>query len=229
MQITLRSIRSTVAVAVTALLLAAAQTNVAVFAQTPATSAALSEVTIKSLQEALNKQGIATNSDGVLNDQTRASIRKYQSQHHLPVTGEPDKATLDKLGVNARQTAVPSGQADQAAAPGSQMMAGGMMAGRMMQGGMMSCPMMQGQAAAPSGMMRGGMQMQPGQIPQGGVSDREMMQSMMQMMLMMQGMMQMMHAQLQRQQAPTAPVAPMQPGSMPQDQIQPGQMQHGPR
>lgn len=221
MKIVLRSIRFTVAVAVTALLLTGAQTNVVAFAQTPATSVALSEATIKSLQEALNKQGIATNSDGVLNDQTRASIRKYQSQHHLPVTGEPDKATLDKLGVAARQSTAPGGQADQAqvgTAPGGQMMARGMM-----QGGMMNCPMMQGQPVAPSGMMRGGMQMQPGQTPQGGVTDREMMQSMMQLMQMMHGMMQMMHAQMQRQ-APTAPVAPMQSGSMPQ-----GQMQHGPR
>jgi hypothetical protein len=221
MKIVLRSIRFTVAVAVTALLLTGAQTNVVAFAQTPATSVALSEATIKSLQEALNKQGIATNSDGVLNDQTRASIRKYQSQHHLPVTGEPDKATLDKLGVAARQSTAPGGQADQAqvgTAPGGQMMARGMM-----QGGMMNCPMMQGQSVAPSGMMRGGMQMQPGQTPQGGVTDREMMQSMMQLMQMMHGMMQMMHAQMQRQ-APTAPVAPMQSGSMPQ-----GQMQHGPR
>lgn len=224
MQIMLRSIRFTVAVAVTALLLTSAQPNVAAFAQTPATSAALSEATIKSLQEALNKQGISTNSDGVLNDQTRASIRKYQSQHHLPVTGEPDKATLDKLGVAARQSAVPGGQADQAqvgTAPGAQMMAGGMMRGGMMQGGMMNCPMMQGQPMAPSGTMRGGMQMQPGQTPQGGVTDREMMQSMMQMMQMMHGMMQMMHAQMQRQQAPTGQVTPMEPGAMPRGQMQP--------
>lgn len=73
------------------------------FAQTTpptlVTSAALSEATIKALQEALTKQGIAVKIDGVLTDETRAAIRKYQSQHHLPVTGEPDKATLDKLGV----------------------------------------------------------------------------------------------------------------------------------
>lgn len=232
MQITLRSIRFAVAVAVTALLLTGAQPNAVAFAQTPTTSAALSEATIKFLQEALNKQGIATNSDGVLNDQTRASIRKYQSQHHLPVTGEPDKATLDKLGVAARQSAAPGGQTDQAqggTAPGTQMMAGGMMPRGMMQGGMMNCPMMQGQAAAPSGMMRGGMQMQPGQTPQGGVTDREMMQSMMQMMQMMHGMMQIMHAQMQRQQTSSGQMTPMQPSAMPQGPIHPGPMQQGPR
>src|SRR3990172_2916915 len=74
----------------------------------PATTAtALSESTVKALQEALIKQGIAVKADGVLSDETRNAIRKYQSQHHLPVTGEPDKATLDKLGVKSRQSAVP--------------------------------------------------------------------------------------------------------------------------
>ena len=68
------------------------------YAQT-APPPALTEATVKALQEALNKQGIAVKADGVLTDETKAAIRKYQSQHHLPVTGEPDKATLDKLGV----------------------------------------------------------------------------------------------------------------------------------
>lgn len=75
----------------------------------PAPSAPLSEVTVKALQEALNKQGIPVRQDGILNDETRAGIRKYQSQHHLPVTGEPDKATLDKLGVVDRRSGVPGG------------------------------------------------------------------------------------------------------------------------
>ena len=84
-----------------------------------ATSTALSESTIKALQEALNKQGIAVKTDGVLNDETRTAIKKYQTQHHLPVTGEPDKATLDKLGVapgavsTTAQSTPPAPQAQQ--------------------------------------------------------------------------------------------------------------------
>lgn len=234
MQITLKNIRLVAAAAAAAALLTAAQPDMPAFAQTPTTtSAALPEAAIRSLQEALNKLGIATKTDGVLNDETRAAIRKYQSQHHLAVTGEPDKATLDKLGVTARQSATPLGQAVQAqpgATTGAANPTAGpqMMPGGMMQGGMMSCPMMQGQAAGPSGMMQGGM-MQPGQRPQSGTADREMMQNMMQMMQMMQGMMQMMHAQMQRQQTPSAATAPMQPGQMQPDQMKPGQMPQAPR
>src|SRR5918994_3887895 len=72
------------------------------FAQTSppaATTVVVPESTIRAVQEALAKQGITVKVDGVLNDDTRRAIRTYQSQHHLPVTGDPDKATLDKLGV----------------------------------------------------------------------------------------------------------------------------------
>jgi lysozyme family protein len=133
----------------------------------------LSESTIKALQEALTKQGIAVKVDGVLSDETRAAIRKYQTEHHLPVTGEPDKATLDKLGVAVSapaQSAPPAAaqaqpsQAPQPPQPGQ--MPGGMM---------MECPMMQGQ-------MQGMMQMM--QTMQG------QMQGMMQMMQTMQRQMQ---------------------------------------
>jgi peptidoglycan hydrolase-like protein with peptidoglycan-binding domain len=121
------------------------------------TSAAPTESVIKALQEALNKQGIAVKVDGVLDEETRVAIRKYQSQHHVPVTGEPDKATLDKLGV--RQSATPTqpsvvGQAGptppapaQASTPPAQM-----------PGGMMNCPMMQGQMQSMMQMMQGMMQ-----------------------------------------------------------------------
>lgn len=153
-------------------------TTVSAVAQTAPTtapaSAALSEATIKSLQEALNKQGIAVKADGVLTEETRAAIRKYQSQHHLPVTGEPDKATLDKLGV-AVAGAAPAGQTAQApTTPGmgpmmgpqmTQMMPQGMMGPGMMgsqmpmagamptQQGMMMCPMMAGMMGQQPGMM----------------------------------------------------------------------------
>ena len=87
-------------------MLVGASPDFVAFAQTTppaATSVALTEPTIRALQQALNKQGIVVKVDGVLNDETRAAIRKYQSQHHLSVTGEPDKATLDKLGVGVVQ------------------------------------------------------------------------------------------------------------------------------
>ena len=161
---------------------ALAQAQAQSAAPLPATSAVLSESTIKALQDALSQQGIAVDADGVLSDATRAAIRRYQSQHHLPVTGEPDKATLDKLGV--RQTAAPAqppalaqatpttppaaSPSAQAQAPTSPPMQPGHMPGGMM----MSCPMMQGMPGM-QGMMHG------------------------QMMQMMQGMMQMMHAQMQ--------------------------------
>ena len=112
---------------------------------TAPTSVALSEATIKSLQEALNKQGIAVKVDGILTDETRAAIRKYQSQHHLSVTGEPDKATLDKLGVSVALGAVPSGQTAQTpTTPGMGPMMGPQMIQTMPQG-MMGPGMMGGQ------------------------------------------------------------------------------------
>ena len=138
----------------------------------------LTEPTIKALQEALNSQGISVTITGILNDETRAAVRKYQTQHHLPVTGDPDKATLDKLGV--RVSAAPAEQTTgQATSPPSSGAAsphaGGMM---------MNCPMMQGQMPA---MMQGQMAaMMQGQM----AAMMQMMQSMMQMMQTMQGQMQ---------------------------------------
>ncbi|MGE0280061.1 MAG: peptidoglycan-binding domain-containing protein [Rhizobiaceae bacterium] len=155
-------------------------TPVSVVAQpattTAPTSATMTEATIRSLQEALNKQGIAVKVDGILTEDTRAAIRKYQSQHHLPVTGEPDKATLDKLGV-AVAGAAPAGRTAQAPTTpgmgpmmGRQMMPGmpqgmmgpGMMSGQMpmagampTQQGMMMCPMMAGMMGQQPGMMGG--------------------------------------------------------------------------
>ena len=191
----------------------------------PAASPTLSETTIKAVQEALNKQGIAVRTDGVMNDETRTAIRKYQSQHHLPVTGDADKATLDKLGVVGQLGAAPSststvGQGAPSSAEHDHSHGSG---------GTTSGPMMQGMMQAMHGMM--GMmhgQMQPGQrgpmmMPppgggpmrpqQGGPMNCPMMSEsnqapgaqMMQMMEMMQGMMQMMQTmqkQMQSEQKP---------------------------
>ena len=171
---------------------AATQTQTA---PSSATSAAFSEPTIKALQEALSKQGIAVKADGVLSDETRAAIKSYQTQHHLPVTGEPDKATLDKLGVVVARSAAPAQPQTFAQAAPTPPPAGSPPAatqptpqaptqpGQMPGGMMMNCPMMQGQ-------MQGMMQMM--QTMQG----------------QMQGMMQMMQT-MQRQMPP----GPAQPGA----------------
>ena len=158
---------STIALAA-AISIVGSSPNFVAFAQTTpppaATSGALTEPTIRALQDALNKQGIAVKADGVLNDETRAAIRKYQSQHHLPVTGEPDKATLNKLGVIVAQGAAPAESAPPTAGQGQ------------MQGGMMmDCPMMQGQMQEMMKMMQGMMgmmqmmqgKMQPGPMQPG--------------------------------------------------------------
>jgi hypothetical protein len=172
--------------------------TLAAFGQSPtAVTAPTPDSTIKALQEALNSQGIVVKVDGVLDDETRAAIRKFQSQHHVPVTGEPDKATLSKLGVRqssaptqstviAQATPMPPSTASSATPQSSPAQSGGMM---------MNCPMMQGQMQSMSqGHMQPMMQNQ--------------MQSMMQMMQMMQGMMQMMQAQIQ-----SGPMQRGQPGT----------------
>lgn len=155
------------------LVIAPAQNEFAIAQQGATTSApsSLSEPVVRALQEALNRQGISVKVDGQLSDETRAAVRKYQSQHHLPVTGEPDKATLDKLGVRLAAAAEKPTTA-QAPTPPSQMPQGGMM--------MMNCPMMEGQMTAMMEMMKGmmqmmqqmqgqmkGMPMQPGAMPPG--------------------------------------------------------------
>lgn len=152
-----------------------------------ATSQFLTKAMVQALQEALNQQGIAVKTDGILNDETRAAVRKYQSQHHLAVTCEPDKATLAKLGVVTRQSessdSPPSeGQAQTTGqAPSGPGMAQAPMQPGQAQGGMMNCPMMQ---TSMQNMM-------------------QMMQGMMQMMQMMQG--QMMQGPMQPGQMGPAP------------------------
>lgn len=114
---------------------------------TPPASATLPEAVVKALQEALNKQGISVKTNGVLDDDTRAAIKKYQSQHHLPVTGEPDKATLDKLGVATAK----SGEAPTAPGPAGQEKAG-MGQGHMMGQGQGMMKNMMGGGQSGSGM-----------------------------------------------------------------------------
>jgi peptidoglycan hydrolase-like protein with peptidoglycan-binding domain len=142
----------------------------------PATSAVLPRPTVLSLQEALNRQGAVIKVDGVLGNETRAAIRQFQSQHHLPVTGEPDRATLDKLGVLDRSGTAQAAMAGRhAGMPGqAHPQAGGM------QGGMMHSGMMGGEMMKHHEMMRTQMQ-----------SMMSMMQDMMKRMEAMQSQMQM--------------------------------------
>jgi hypothetical protein len=180
-----------------------------------ASAQSLSPSTIVALQESLNKQGIAVPTDGVLSDATRAAIRQYQSQHHLPVTGEPDRATLAKLGVADREAASPAAATAQAAPQSSE---AGQTQGRtaptpqmpmqQMPSGMMSPSMMHGMTQMMHGMMR---MMQSQMRPASGrAADRDMMgcpmmhgssqgpeaEQMRGMMQMMQGMMTMMHGHM---------------------------------
>ncbi|MBL8688140.1 MAG: peptidoglycan-binding protein [Rhodospirillaceae bacterium] len=109
----------------------------------PAASTVLPRSTVLSLQEALSKQGAVIKVDGVLGNETRAAIRQFQSQHHLPVTGEPDRATLDKLGVLDRSGAAQAQMAQpRMAMPGQATPQAGGMQGGMMRGGMMGGEMM---------------------------------------------------------------------------------------
>jgi peptidoglycan hydrolase-like protein with peptidoglycan-binding domain len=162
MQKSLKKLRLSFAALLAALLVGSMSPTSATYAQSTSTStptsATLSESTIKVLQEALNKQGITVKTDGVLNDETRNALRTFQSKHHLSVTGEADKATLDKLGVVAQlgtvadspstvgQVASPSTPSPQAQTqPGQEPR--GMMSGPMMQG------MMRGMMETMQGMM----------------------------------------------------------------------------
>ena len=179
---------SAIAVAAATMLVSTSPIFVAFAQPTPPAATSIAESTIKALQEALNKQGIAVKVDGVLDEETRAAIRKFQSQHHVPVTGEPDRATLDKLGV--RESAAPAQAPVVAqATPTSPSVSPSAptQPGQAPGGMMMDCPMMQGQ-----------------------------MQSMMQMMQGMMQMMQTMQTQMQSGQSQPGQMRPgqMQPGQM---------------
>ncbi len=138
----------------------------------PTASAAQSRSTVSVLQEALNKQGFVVKVDGVLGGETRSAIRRFQSQHHLPVTGEPDKSTLDKLGVAAAQGTAQAPMAHQGMA-------------------------MPGQANPPGGGMQGGM-MGRGMMEHHAMMQRQM-QSMMSMMQELMKKMEAMQSQMQMQ------------------------------
>jgi hypothetical protein len=47
---------------------------------------------------------------GQLDGSTRAALAKFQSQHNLPPTGDPDESTIRKLGLNLAEVFVSAGQ-----------------------------------------------------------------------------------------------------------------------
>ena len=168
---TMKSIRLfAIVVAASTAFATASLVSVASAQNPPPTGTSVAEATIKALQEALNKQGITVNADGVLNEETRAAIRKYQTQHHVPVTGEPDKATLDKLGVRtgAAPTSAPVlAQSASTPPPASSSQPQTSPVSPPPAGMMMDCSMMQGQMQTMMQMMQGMMQMMTAQTPPG--------------------------------------------------------------
>ena len=158
MRSNLKQIRRGAAGLAVAFMLTGVSPSFVAFAQVAApAAAALPEPAIKALQDALNRQGIAVKADGVLNEETRSAILRYQSQHHLPGTGDPDKATLDKLGVRlgtAPDQSATVAQAAPAEGPPAQAPSSPQAPAAPMPGGMMiSGPMMQGMMQTMRAMM----------------------------------------------------------------------------
>ncbi|HLI12326.1 MAG TPA: peptidoglycan-binding domain-containing protein [Alphaproteobacteria bacterium] len=54
---------------------------------------------VKSLQDALNKQGASLTVDGKMGPKTRAALKSFQQAHGLKATGHVDKATKAALGM----------------------------------------------------------------------------------------------------------------------------------
>jgi peptidoglycan hydrolase-like protein with peptidoglycan-binding domain len=54
---------------------------------------------IESVQMALNANGAKLTVDGRMGPKTAAALRAFQHQHKLKITGRPDRATLQALGV----------------------------------------------------------------------------------------------------------------------------------
>jgi hypothetical protein len=55
---------------------------------------------LRSVQQALNRAGYPAPVDGKLGKSTRRALRHFQRAHGLPATGQADRPTLIKLGLN---------------------------------------------------------------------------------------------------------------------------------
>jgi peptidoglycan hydrolase-like protein with peptidoglycan-binding domain len=54
---------------------------------------------VKSMQEALNKNGAKLSVDGKMGPKTRAALKSFQQGHGLKATGKLDAATKKALGI----------------------------------------------------------------------------------------------------------------------------------
>lgn len=54
---------------------------------------------VVALQKALNAEGYKLKADGFMGKKTRTALKRYQKKNNLKVTGQPDQATLDRLGI----------------------------------------------------------------------------------------------------------------------------------
>ncbi|HEX4461185.1 MAG TPA: peptidoglycan-binding domain-containing protein [Polyangia bacterium] len=57
---------------------------------------------MRMLQGALNRHGVNTPTSGQLDDETQASLRKFQRREQMAATGMPDFDTLRKLGLDPK-------------------------------------------------------------------------------------------------------------------------------
>lgn len=72
----------------------------------PATSTAATKKTIRTAQERLLALGYQPGSaDGVMGAKATAAVKKFQSEHSLPVTGKLDRKTLDALNAQPVEAA----------------------------------------------------------------------------------------------------------------------------
>ncbi len=106
-----KSIRMTLVSAAALMLTAATVAPIAAYAQTPANPCSAQKTMaktprhvaasahVKAIQEALNKAGAALKADGKMGKETRAALKKFQSEHGLKATGYANKATLKALDV----------------------------------------------------------------------------------------------------------------------------------
>lgn len=85
-----------------------ARRNTAPPPQTPQqTSANLSDTTVRSAQEALEKAGYEIGRpDGLLGPRTVAVLKRFQTDHFLPVTGQLDDTTLGALGLSSASSSL---------------------------------------------------------------------------------------------------------------------------
>src|SRR5207249_476375 len=55
---------------------------------------------VSAVQTELREQGYyKAKPNGILNQETRAALRRYQTEHELTASGRIDRATLEKLGI----------------------------------------------------------------------------------------------------------------------------------